>query len=291
MKTRFYRPYIYLILVVLLGFSSCKTSKMVTTESVRPISTNRLIKKVQEKAFDYDMLAIKRIICQFEGPDEKASFRANLKSEKDKQILLTISKINIPLARLHLTPDSVKMVNYLKKEYLEENYHFLSNLVHMDLSFQVVQSIISNEAFSYYEGPKSSDFKEFVSYTDSGMYVLQSVKNRKLNKIERKGKDDKIDRYLKKMNGEDFIVQRLYIDPQTFKIRKIILDDQSNERKVTVDFSEFVSVGRQLYPGDIDIRFENAEKDLSMQIKLSKFSTEKDQSFNFNIPDKYSRMN
>ena len=93
------------------------------------------------------------------------------------------------------------------------------------------------------------------------------------------------------MDGDDFIVQHLYIDPQTFKIRKITLDDQTNDRKVTVLFSEFVTVGRQLYPGDINIRFENAEKDLSMQIKLSKFSTEKDQSFNFNIPDKYSRMN
>ncbi len=236
------------------------------------------------------MLAIKRIICQYEGPDEKASFRANLKSEKDKQILLTISKINIPLARLLLTPDSVRMVNYLKKEYLEEQYDYLSELVNMKLDFELVQSIISNDAFSYRDDPNDNDFREFVSYIDSGMYILQSVKNRKLDKIEQKGKEHKIGRYLNKLGEDDFIVQYLFVDPKTFKIRKIVLDDQSNNRKVTVNFSDFEKVGRQLYPGNIDIHFASPEKDLSMKIKLSKFSTEKNQSFNFNIPDKYNRM-
>ncbi|KOH43787.1 DUF4292 domain-containing protein [Sunxiuqinia dokdonensis] len=281
---------IILIFVVFLGISSCKTSKVVSTEKIRPMNTNRLIRKVQDKSFDYDMLAIKRIVCQYEGPDEKASFRANLKSEKDKQILLTISKINIPLARLLLTPDSVRMVNYLKKEYLEEGYEYLSDLVNMELNFDLVQSIISNDAFSYRDDPRDNDFREFVSYADSGMYILQSIKNRKLDKIEQKGKEDKIDRYLNKLGEDDFIVQHFYIDSKTFKIRKIVLDDQSNSRKVTVDFSDFEKVDRQLYPGNINILFASPEKELSMKIKLSKFSTEKDQSFNFNIPDKYDRI-
>ena len=264
---------------------------MVTIEKVRPISTNRLIKKVEEKSFDYKMLSIKRIACQYEGPNDKTSFRANLKSEKDKQILVTLSKINVPVARLYLTPDSVKMVNYLNKTYLNEDYQYLSDFVNADLDFETVQAIINNEAFSYRDNEHDNDFKEFVSYIDSGMYVLQSIKNRKLNKVLKKGKEDKVDRYLKKLDEEDFIVQHLYIDPKTFKIRKIVLDDQSNERKVTVDFSEFVNVEKQLYPGSIDIHFASPEKNLSMKIKLSKFSMEKDQSFNFNIPEKYDRMN
>lgn len=290
MKTRSPRQYIILFLFMLFGISSCKTSRVVTTEKVRPISTNRLIRKVEDKSFDYNMLAIKRIICQYEGPDERASFRANLKSEKDKQILLTISKINIPLARLLLTPDSVRMVNYLQKEYLEEEYDYLSNLVNMKLDFELVQSIISNDAFSYRDDLRDNDFREFTSYIDSGLYVLQSIEGPEADKIEQKGKADKIDRYLNKRDKEDLIVQYLFIDPKTYKIRKIILDDQSNSRKVTVDFSEFEKVGRQLYPGNINILFASPEKDLSMKIKLSKFSTEKNQSFNFNIPDKYDRM-
>ena len=253
------------------------------------MSTNRLIKKVEDKAFDYKELAIRRIICQYEGPNEKTSFRANLKSEKDKQLLITLSKINVPVARIYLTPDSVKMVNYLNKTYLKEDYQFLANFVGADVDFNMIQDILCNDAFSYRNDPRNNDFKEFVSYVDSGMYVLQSFKNRKLGKIFRKGKEDKIDRYLKKMDEDEFIVQHLYIDPKTFKIRKIVVDDKTSNRKGVVDFSDFVKVGAQLYPGNIDMKFTSPEKDLSMRIKLSKFSTEKDQSFNFNIPEKYTR--
>ena len=253
------------------------------------MSTNKLIRKVEDNSFGYDMLAIKRIACQYDGPKEKASFRANLKSEKDKQLLITLSKINVPLARLYLTPDSVKMVNYLNKSYFVGDYYYLSNLLGADVDFKMVQAILNNDAFSFHGSKGENDYKEFVSYTDSGMYVLQSLKNRKLGKIVKKGKEDKIDRYLKKLDEEDFIVQNLYIDPHTFKIRKIVLDDKTNNRKATVDFSEFEKVGQQLYPGNINIRFTSPEKDLSMKIKLSKFSTDKDESFNFNIPERFTR--
>lgn len=291
MKTRSLLNHIIYIVFFFLILASCKTSKVVTVEKVKPISTNRLIRKVEEKSFDYKMLSVKRIACQYESPNNKTSFRANLKSEKDKQILVTLSKINVPVARLYLTPDSVKMVNYLNKTYLNEDYQYLSDFVNADLDFETVQAILNNEAFSYRDDERDNDFKEFVSYIDSGMYVLQSIKNRKLNKVLKKGKEDKVDRYLKKLDEEDFIVQHLYIDPKTFKIRKIVLDDQSNERKVTVDFSEFVNVEKQLYPGNIEIHFTSPDKNLSMKIKLSKFSMEKDQSFNFSIPEKYDRMN
>jgi hypothetical protein len=275
---------------VLFGLASCKTAREVTVEKVRPISTNRLIKKVDENSFDYKYLNIKRIVVQYDGPDEKTSFRASLKSEKDKQLQVSISKLNFPVARMHLTPDSVKLVNYMEKSYLLEDYDFLSGFVNADLDFEMVQAVISNEAFSYRDDPRDNDFKDFVSYTESGMYILQSLKRRKLTKIAKKGGEEKMDRYLNKLNEENFIVQQLYIDPKTFKIRKILLDDQSNQRTAAINFSEFEKIGGQLYPGSIDIKFASQEKDLSIKIKLSKFSTEKD-SFSFNVPEKYSRVN
>jgi len=289
LKTRSQYQYLFLLFFVLIGLASCKTSKVITAEKVRPMSTNRLIKKVADNAFNYKELAIKRIACQYEGPNERTSFRANLKSEKDKQMIVTLSKINLPVARIYLTPDSVKMVNYLNKTYLKEDYQFLAKFVGADVDFNMIQDILCNDAFSYRNGKRNNDFKEFVSYVDSGMYVLQSFKNRKLDKIYRKGKEDKIDRYLNKLDEDDFIVQHIYIDPKTFKIRKIVIDDKSNKRKVDIDFSDFVKVGSQLYPGNINMNFTSPEKDLSMKIKLSKFSTEKHQSFNFNIPGKYTR--
>ena len=175
---------------------SCKTTRTITTyEKLKPISANRLIKNVEDNAFEYKGLDIKRIACVYESPENKTSFRASLSSANDRFIQVSISKLNLPVARILLTPDSVKMVNYLAKNYFLGDYSYIEKQLGAAVDFQVVQSILTNDVFSYRNDEKDKDFKEFVSYVDSGMYVLQSVKNRKLEKINRKGKDEKIDRY------------------------------------------------------------------------------------------------
>lgn len=228
----------------------------------------------------------------YETPDEKTSFRANLESVKDKHIMVSLSKLNLPVARLLLTPDSVRMVNYFEKTYLIRDYSYLKDFFNADIDFELVQSILANHVFSYRNGQGDQDFREFVTYADSGMYVMQSLKNRKLEKIERKSKEERAERYLKKFEEEDLIIQSLYIDPVNFKIKKIVLDDRGEEKTLTVRFSDFQPVGNKLYPGDIQIYFRGPDDFLNIRIKLSKFSTQTDQpELNFKIPERYKRLN
>ncbi len=273
-------------LLVLLAFASCKSGKNLTADDkLKPISTNRLIKNVEENAFQYESLDIKRIACVYETPDNKISFRATLTSERDSNIQVNISKMNLPVGRVLLTPDSVKMVNYLQRNYFLGDYSFMEKMLGAAVDFNTVQAIMANDVFAY-----RSDDMDFESYVDNGQYVLQSMKNRKLNKINRKGKDDKVDRYLNKIDEESFVVQYLWIDPNTFKVNKILIDDLSEDRKLTVDFSEFTEVENQLYPGSIDVLFESATSKLGLKVKLSRFSLDSDTSVDFKIPEKYKPL-
>ncbi|HET6558512.1 MAG TPA: hypothetical protein VFG54_14435, partial [Prolixibacteraceae bacterium] len=58
-----------IVLAVLLGFSSCRSSRVATTSKVaaRPMSAEKLIRNIENNAFDYKHLAIKRINCQFDN--------------------------------------------------------------------------------------------------------------------------------------------------------------------------------------------------------------------------------
>lgn len=291
MKTKLTLRYLPILGLLVLAMASCRAPKVITTERVKSISTNKLIRNIEDNSFEYDWLSIKRISCLYEAKGKKTSFKATLKSEKDKRILLAFHKLNVPVGRLFLTPDSVKMINYLQKNFRIEGYDYLSNLINADFDFEMIQSILSNEAFSYRNDERENDYKEFVSYVDSGMYVLQSFKNRKLSKIYNRGKEDKIDRYLKKMDQNDFVVQYLYVDPVTYKIRRIVMDDRSNKRLVNIDFSDFTKIHNQLYPGNISLSFKNATSELKMKVKLSKFSLEEENNFNFKIPDRYKQVN
>ncbi len=281
---------VLILFSVVLFFSSCRTVRELPTVEAKPIPTGRLLKKVEQNAFDYDYLTIKRINCQFSDNDSKTNFKANLKAVKDQQILVSISKLNIPVGRVLLTPDSVKYVNYIERNYFIDDYSYLSKALNIDLDFTTIQSILSNNAFSYRSDKKDKDFRNFISYIDSGMYVIQSEKERKIEKIEEKGKAGKMDRMLKRFDQDALVLQKMYFNPANFALLKLTIDDKTNSRKMQMDFDDFTNVRNNDFPGSISMKFISPQGIVGMDIKMNGFSTEKIGSFNFKIPDKYDRI-
>ncbi|MCY1721896.1 DUF4292 domain-containing protein [Prolixibacteraceae bacterium Z1-6] len=289
-RKSFFKFSVLTFIVFSLWISSCKAPSELPRVEARPISTNKLLKKVEQNAFDFENLSVKRIKCNYSSSTSKATFKISLKAKKDEEILISISKINIPVGRILLTPDSVKYVNYIDRNYFIYDYSYLSSVLNIDLNFQTIQAILSNNAFSYREDPKDKDFKTFDSFIESNMYVLQSEKERKINRIEEKDKQQKIQRRLKRMDESAFIVQKMYFDPANFALNQIQILDKTNKRNVNFQFSEFVKVDYKDYPGNINMSFISDKEEVEMKISLSGFSTEKIESLSVSIPEKYEQI-
>ena len=282
-------PVIIVVLIILL-FSSCRITREIPTVTAKPISTGKLLKRVEQNAFDYNYFTIKRINCQFSSDETNANFKVNLKALKDKKILVSISKLNIPVGRVLLTPDSVKYVNYLERNYFIDDYSYLSDFLNIDLDFATIQSIISNNAFSYRNDPGNKDFKTFNTIIESETYVLQSEKERKIFKMDEKDKEGKIERRLKRLDDEALILQKMYFNPANFALIKLIIDDRSNKRKMEMNFNDFVQIKNKDYPGSIEMNFLSTIDKVNLKIRMSGFSTDKINSFNINIPEKYEQI-
>jgi hypothetical protein len=280
----------YAFLLIALGFSSCKTTREVTTSNVKPIGTAKLLKNVTENSLAFENLSISRINCQYSANQSKTSFRISLKAVKDKKILASITKLNIPVGRVLLTPDSVVYVNYIDRNYFVDDYMYLSNFLNIDLDFGTIQSIISNSAFSYRNDEKDKDFKTFSTAVESGLYVLQSEKERKVFKMEEKGREGKIERRLKRLEDNALILQKMYFNPVNFALMKLLIEDKTNNRKMEMNFDEFVKVMEKDYPGAVDVSFNTESENISLKIRMSGFSTEKLDSFNLEIPEKYQQI-
>ena len=220
---------VIILVIITLWLTSCRTARELPTVEAKPISTGKLLKKVEENAFNYNDFSIKRINCQFSSNNSKATFRISLKAIKDEKILVSISKLNIPVGRVLLTPGSVKYVNYIDRNYFVDDYSYLSDFLNIDLDFATVQSIISNNAFSYRNDPRNKDFKTFDSFIENGMYVLQSEKERKMFKMDEKGKTEKIERRLKRLEDEALILQKMYFNPNNFTMTKLLIVDKTNK--------------------------------------------------------------
>jgi hypothetical protein len=280
----------FVLFVLIVGFSSCRTSRDLTTERIRPLAPEKLLEQVDQNAFDYADLSIRRINVQFSNSNSKTSFRANLKARKDDKILASISKINIPVGRVLLTPNNLTYVNYIDKNYFEGDYSFLSSLLNFNLSFETIQAIISNQAIFSYSKNSNPNFNSFIQ---DGKYVLQTANN--TQNLKTGGlKSFFSGRGLQASNAdetfENNIVRTMYFNPGNFTLEKLIFDDLLNEWNLEVNFSDFERVEKKDYPGSIDLKMVSPDETTELKIKLNGFSTENIDSFDIKIPDSYQRI-
>ncbi len=282
--------YFFIIIIAGAIIYSCKGPEKIAVTKVRPMSTGRLIKRVEQNAFSSKYLTIKRINCLYENGGNKTSFKANLRSIRNKKIVVSFSKLNIPVGRVILTPDSVVYINYIDKDYFVDDYSYLSNILNIGLNFEKVQLILSNNIFSYRNDPKERDFKNFISDVEGSMYIVKSYKNRKLNKINLKGKTKKIERMLKRLDEDALVLQTVYIEPGSFNLVKIKIEDKSNKRLMKMDFDDYSKVGEYDYPGLISVKFISPEGNISIRIRMAGFSTGKINNLDITIPKRYERQ-
>ena len=279
---------VFCCLLVTGSFYSCRTTRPVSAVRIKPLSTSKILKNLNEKPSGFDQLSIKRINCQISGSSVKnTSFKASLKLIKDSKILVSFSKMNIAVGRILLTPDSVKYVNYLDKQYFKGDYEFVYRSLNVNIDFQDIQAILFNNFFTYYNNPENSSLSDYDSFIDSGLYVLRSVNNRKLAKFYEKRDTGKGDRYQKRKKEDFTVVQSVYVEPETFNILKIEFEDSKNNRKVQFDFGDFSDVDGREYPGSIDMMFQSDDEKIGFNIRMNGFSIEKEEDFDLKIPDKY----
>ncbi len=281
---------IIVFLLIVVWFTSCRSVRELPIEVAKPISTGKLLKKVEQNAFGYEYFTIKRINCQFSSIETKTNFNVSLKAKKDEKILVSISKLKIPVGRVLLTPDSVKYVNYIDRNYFVDDYSYLSGFLNIDLDFATIQCIISNNAFSYRNDPKNKDFKTFDSFIEEGMHVLQSEKTRKIYRMDVKEKTGKIERRMKRLDDDALILQKMYFNPANFALTQLIINDKTNDRIMNMKFDDFVEIQNRDYPGMIDMSFNSDKSEVKLKTRMSGFSTEKISSFSFNIPEKYEQI-
>lgn len=276
--------------VLAVALSSCKAPREIKTANVKPIGTAKLLKSIENIGFSYEYLNIGRINCQFSNSQTRASFRISLKAIRDEKILASITKLNIPVGRVLLTPDSVIYVNYIDRNYFVDDYTYLSRFLNIDLDFATVQSILSNSAFSYRNDEKDKDYRTFVSSVEDGMYVLQSERERKVMRLEQKAKPGKIERRLKRLDDNALILQKMYFNPDNFALTRLIIADKTNNRKMEMNFGDFVVLEGKDYPGAIDMKLESEEENVELNVRMSNFSTEKPDPFHLIIPENYEQI-
>jgi hypothetical protein len=283
-----YIIHILLLVVITVIVSACRTARDVTSERIRPISAEKLLKQVEEHAFDFTDLTVRRITVQFENEGIKTNFRASLRATKNEKLMASFTKLNIPVGRVLLTPDSVRFVNFIEKNYFDGDYSYLANILNFDITFDMVQAIISNPVKS---GAFTSEMlRQYDSRVENGKYVLQNNSQQNPQPAEGRRYTVRNSRAVNGAGNGTMVLQKMVFHPRSYVLERLEINDPAGDRRMEVNFSDFQKIDKYDYPGEIDIRMVEDDEVTALNIKMRGFSTEKVDSLELVVPDRYQRI-
>jgi len=275
------------VIIISFFFTSCKqTQKITIPKRIKRYSVGKVIKMTNDNSLKFETLTVKKAAISLTNDGKTTSVRGSYKIRRDSIIQVYAQKLSIPLGKLEVNTDSFRLVYFIEHEFFVGENNYFSNMVGMDIDFGVLQALLSNKIFSYRQDPKDKDFKEFYCDIEDNMYKISSLRDRKVRRLNKK--EEKLERYRNRMDDVHVIKQDIFIDPDSFVVRKMIFNDLNNNNKMKLQFSHYEKIMDQWFPELIEMQY-TGDKKIELSIELSKISLNDETNFGFSVSPKFKK--
>ncbi len=125
---------------LLLAISSCSNKAAFSTISYENVKAKEVVQILDTLNVEFDELKARfRVNADMNG--QSRSFNADLRWMADQKIWMSFSIFGFEGVRALFTPDSVKIINKLQKEYYYGTYESLEQLSQIQLSFDQLEDL------------------------------------------------------------------------------------------------------------------------------------------------------
>ncbi len=281
-----YLPLLAILLVVV--FAACKHRKVepaapapvvqAPVDSLgkckMPTRNGRtLTRLMKENELKFKWLSAKaEVFSVIDGKEESFDIRVALR--KDSAMLITIQYVlGVQVAKILITRDSVKFVDYIHRNYFKGDFVYLSDLLNADIDFDVAQAVLFGNSAEF-----NDDEGKLNPTTDreNCKYLLSTARKRKLRRIQQ-GAEIKD------------ALQTVTLSPDNFKILRNVFVEPANNRSFTADYSSFATKDSVFAPWHVDIDI-SAEKKATVKIEYVRMEKDVPQKLSLNIPGKYEQV-
>ena len=238
-------------------------------------SSKTLSNNIKENEFNFIWVNAKaNVETLIDGKEE--SFDIRVKIKKDSAMLVSIQYLlGLEVAKILITKDSVKLVNYIQKNYFIGDFNYLNDLLNTELDFNVLQAVLFGNSAEFYE---DDDLKlKPIIDRENCHYLLSTERKRKLKKLQTTGTE------LKKA------LQILTLSPENYKILKNEFVDPGTNRTFIAKYKNFTQKDSVYAPFNVDIDIY-AEKKANIKIEYVRIEKNTPQKISINIPNKYDRL-
>ncbi|MDP1801437.1 MAG: DUF4292 domain-containing protein [Bacteroidota bacterium] len=279
----------FVLLLLCLFSVSCKQKKKIQRTQTEVIvsdtlagrcrldfkSAKTLSRNVKENEFSFIWLTAKaNVETLIDGKEESFDIKVNIR--KDSAMLITIQYLlGLQVAKILITKDSVKMVNYIQKNYFKGDFNYINDMLNADLDFNVLQAVLFGNSAEFYE---DDDLKlKPVTDRQNCHYLLSTERKRRLKRLQAGD------------NGLKKALQILTLNPDNYKIIKNEFSDPATNRTFIANYKNFTQKDSVYAPYHVDIDIV-AEKKATVKIDYVRIEKNTPQKLSLNIPAKYEPL-
>ena len=246
---------ILLFSIVLVSCGNRNTTRGIVTKDAEAVS---VIQNHYNNEADFKTVSGK-LRAVYQDDEKTQSVNLSYRMEKDKAIWMSASVLGFPIAKAYITPTSVQYYEKISQSYFDGDFSLLSDWLGTPLDFQKLQNLLIGqaiydlrlEAYTFSQSPRGF---QFVS-DDAGA------------------------------------VKRMFLlSPSTFKASAQQLAQDSENRSVTVTYSEFQNISGVLFPDEIKIIANEAGSSTNIELTYRSVEFNEQVSFPFDIPSGYEEI-
>ncbi len=299
-SNRSYRAISFLAVIVLL--SSCKKNRE-TLNIAGPATPSFITRNMEAHMLDYEWFSAK-VDTEVITKGEKTSFKTNLRMKKDSIIWMSISPaLGIEVARMIVTPDSIKFLDKWNDQYYLGTHDFLDKRLNVQLDFNMLQDLAVGNPILYDSEEKFKGTKDDDGYilTSRSKPKVRKAAGLRLNKKSVEEMEDtliiaiderKYDRVIERFDDEDqeLIVKRYWIHAENFKVVRTIISDLLNLRSIEADYTGFKEIQGKRVPSEMHYSIIDQDQEITFDMEYARVKLDQKTTFPFSIPEKFVQI-
>lgn len=218
------QKYILVVLLFTLLFVGCKSSKRIITQSEKEsIEVNRqfspadMVVQLQKNQPAYETAKVNKMSINLRLKDREMEVKAICSIVSDSAMHISIQPFfGIELFKVEMTPSSLLIIDKANRKFYESSYGIFDNQFGIYVSYDVIQSLISNRLFV--AGKRGFSPNDFSWSKDA-----RETKNSLLVWFDKMNQEVKIDlglgrisNVMLKSNDEGYQMETLYSNFRNF---------------------------------------------------------------------------
>jgi hypothetical protein len=236
-------------------------------------SARTLGRHMKENEFKFEWVNAKaNVESLFDEKEESFDIRVSMR--RDSAMLVSIQYLlGLQVAKVLITKDSVKFVNYIQKTYFKGDFNYINELLNADLDYDLVQAVLFGNSAEFHDD--EARLKPMADRQNCH-YILSTERKKRLKRIQA---------------GTDELrnaMQTLTLKPDYKIITNEFIDPLTN-RRFTANYSRFMQKDSVFAPYHVDIDI-TAQKNASLKIDYVRIEKNTPQKLTLNIPARYDAI-